>query len=182
MKVQKTNMNGLYLITPKVFFDERGYFLESYNEDALKKEGIQFTPYQVNQSFSKKGVIRGLHFQNPNAQSKLVSVLRGRIIDVAVDLRRNSSTFRGWYSVVLDEYNRDALFVPDGFAHGFQVISDYALVQYLTNNKYDKQNSHILRYDDVSVGVEWLNMKRKILSPNDEKGLSLDELIKKGLI
>ncbi len=146
----------LLLIEPRVFDDARGYFFESYNKNAFQKAGINFDFVQDNQSFSKKGVLRGLHFQRPpHSQVKLVRVLSGVIQDVVVDLRKDQPTFGKYFSIELSHENKKQLLVPAGFAHGFLVLSDFADVLYKCDNFYFPKSEAGLRYDDPTIGIEW---------------------------
>ncbi len=139
MTIEKTFIDDLEIITPAVFEDSRGYFFEAYNQATFNNNGINYQFIQDNQSFSKRGVIRGLHLQiNPFAQAKLVRVLEGEILDVAVDLRKNSATYGQHYSVVLSADNKKQLMVPHGFAHGFSVLSETASVMYKVDGLYNK--------------------------------------------
>ena len=156
MEIYKTNFEGLYVIEPKVFPDERGYFFESYNQREIKKEIIGFKPVQDNESKSSKGVIRGLHYQlNPHAQSKLIRVVEGKIFDVAVDLRKDSATYKQWFGKVIDSETKTQLFIPKGFAHGFSVLSDYAIIQYKVDNFYNKKSERGIRFDDPELNIDW---------------------------
>ena len=171
MEIIKTNFEGLYIIEPKVFPDERGYFFESYNQKEIRKEIFDFKPIQDNESKSSKGVIRGLHYQlNPYAQSKLIRVVEGKIFDVAVDLRKESATFKKWFGKVIDSETKTQLFIPKGFAHGFSVLSDYAIIQYKVDNFYNKKSERGIRFDDQQLNIDW---KLEEISPIfSEKDLS----------
>ncbi len=159
-------LDGLQLIKPRLFSDERGYFLESYRHPAYKKFGIpDFV--QENISFSKKNVIRALHFQKEPGQAKLVQVLRGKILDVAVDLRPDSATFREWEAVELDDELRWQFFVPVGFAHGFCVLSEDALVQYKVSSFYDLNTECSIRWNDPDLRIPW-PVEVPILSERDQ--------------
>lgn len=156
MTVTETGFNGLAILEPKVFADSRGYFMESYNVRALKELGFDANFIQDNQSFSTSGVVRGLHYQNaPHAQTKLVRVLQGRILDVVVDLRRGESTFGKWYSVELSSENKKQLYVPKGFAHGFAVLSETAVILYKCDEYYSKESEGGLLYNDPSLSIDW---------------------------
>jgi len=156
MELIPTSFKGLVLIRPKIYEDPRGYFYESYNEQVFKKAGIHFDFVQDNQSESWKGVIRGLHYQlAPHAQTKLVRVLQGSIYDVAVDLRLGSPTFAKWYGVELSGDNRLQLLIPRGFAHGFSVLSDSAMVLYKTDDFYCKEAERGIVFNDPFLGIEW---------------------------
>ena len=164
MTFEKTPIQDLILITPTVFEDSRGYFFEAYNRARFLENGIGYEFIQDNQSFSSRGVIRGLHLQiNPFAQAKLVRVLQGEILDVAVDLRKNSATYGQHYSVVLSADNKKQLMVPHGFAHGFSVLSDTASVLYKVDGSYDKNSERGIRYDDPTLAIDWQLRPEEIL-------------------
>ena len=156
MPFQKTDIPDLVIFEPAVYQDNRGYFFESYNEQTFLKEGISNRFVQDNQSYSAYGVIRGLHYQlDPYAQTKLVRVLKGRIIDVAVDIRRSSKTFGKWVAVELSSDNKLQLLIPRGFAHGFSVLSETAEVSYKCDGLYNKESEGGIRYDDARLGIDW---------------------------
>ena len=156
MNVEQTVIKDLVIINPVVFEDSRGYFFEAYNQAKFEQNGITYQFIQDNQSFSKRGVIRGLHLQDkPFAQAKLVRVLQGEILDVAVDLRKNSPTYGQHVSVVLIAENKKQLMVPHGFAHGFSVLSETATVLYKVDQLYDKESERGIRYDDPALGIDW---------------------------
>jgi dTDP-4-dehydrorhamnose 3,5-epimerase len=172
MELIKTGFTDLVLIKPDVFNDPRGYFFESYNQNALKKAGINITFIQDNQSLSSYGTIRGLHFQLvPFAQSKLIRVLHGRILDVVVDLRKDSSTFGQWYSAELSSENFLQLFIPQGFAHGFSVLSENALVFYKTDAFYNKEAERGIRYNDPQLKIDWKIPSANMLVSDKDKVL-----------
>ena len=153
--VETCEIEGLKVITPTVFGDERGYFVETYNYNDFKEAGIDAVFVQDNQSASKKGVLRGLHFQINYPQDKLVRVIKGEVYDVAVDLRKGSPTFGQWKGVLLSEENKKQFFVPKGFAHGFLVLSDYAEFCYKVTDFYHPNDEGGLMYNDPDIGVEW---------------------------
>lgn len=153
--VETCEIEGLKVITPTVFGDARGYFVETYNYNDYKAAGIDVEFVQDNQSASKKGVLRGLHFQIQYPQDKLVRVIKGEVFDVAVDLRKASPTFGQWHGVLLSEENMKQFFVPKGFAHGFLVLSDYAEFCYKCSDFYHPGDEGGLRYDDPEIGVQW---------------------------
>ncbi len=164
MTIEHTSIQDLVVINPTVFFDERGYFFESYNQAKFSHKGIAYQFIQDNQSFSKRGVIRGLHLQiNPYAQAKLVRVLQGEILDVAVDLRKNSPTYGQHFSVVLSSENKKQLMVPHGFAHGFSVLSETASVLYKVDQVYHKESERGIRYDDPTLAIDWQLASDEIL-------------------
>ncbi|WP_264525312.1 dTDP-4-dehydrorhamnose 3,5-epimerase [Flavobacterium sp. N502536] len=170
MKSEKTFIEDLLIIEPTVFGDERGYFFESYSKAKFADLGINIDFVQDNQSFSKKGTLRGLHYQNPPfSQTKLVRVLEGEIVDVAVDLRRDSPTYGKSFSVLLSAENKKQLLVPQGFAHGFSVISETASVMYKCDQFYDKVSEGGIRFDDPSLNIDWgINLKEAIVSEKDQ--------------
>ncbi len=153
--VETCEIEGLKVITPTVFGDARGYFVETYNYNDYKAAGIDVEFVQDNQSASKKGVLRGLHFQIQYPQDKLVRVIKGEVFDVAVDLRKGSPTFGQWHGVLLSEENMKQFFVPKGFAHGFLVLSDYAEFCYKCSDFYHPGDEGGLKYDDPEIGVQW---------------------------
>lgn len=155
IKVTTCEIDGLYEIEPTVFGDARGYFMETYNYNDFKEAGIDVQFVQDNQSASKKGVLRGLHFQIHYPQDKLVRVIRGEVFDVAVDLRRGSKTYGKWHGVLLSEENKKQFFVPKDFAHGFLVLSDYAEFCYKCTDFYHPNDEGGLIYNDPAVGVNW---------------------------
>jgi len=156
MEIAETGISNLLVITPKVFEDSRGYFFESYNADAFLKQGINNAWIQDNQSKSAYGVIRGLHYQlAPFAQSKLVRVIAGRILDVAVDIRKGSPTFGKHFSLELSEENKKQLLIPIGFAHGFSVLSDSAIVLYKCDASYKQEAERGIIYNDPKLAIDW---------------------------
>ena len=170
MTAIETKLKGCFIIEPQVFKDNRGYFFESFNQDSFNEligEVIDFV--QDNESFSSKGVLRGLHFQTGDyAQAKLVRVVKGKVLDVVVDMRKESPTFSKHFSIELSEENKTQLFVPRGFAHGFIVLSDTAIFSYKCDNFYNKASEQGLRYDDPSLGIDWmLSANEFIVSEKD---------------
>ena len=157
MTATETKLKGCFIIEPSVFNDPRGYFFESFNQSKFNEligKTIDFV--QDNESFSSKGVLRGLHFQTgAYAQAKLVRVVKGTVLDVVVDMRKESPTFSKHFSIELSEDNKRQLFVPRGFAHGFIVLSDTAIFSYKCDNFYDKASEQGLRYDDPTLGIDW---------------------------
>jgi dTDP-4-dehydrorhamnose 3,5-epimerase len=151
---KETFIEGLYIIETKVFGDQRGYFMETYNYDAFKAAGLDMIFVQDNQSSSKKGVLRGLHLQTKYSQGKLVRVIKGEVFDVAVDLRENSKTYGKWFGTILNEKNIQ-LYVPEGFAHGFLVLSDEAEFSYKCTNFYHPEYEKSIAWDDSDIGIEW---------------------------
>jgi dTDP-4-dehydrorhamnose 3,5-epimerase len=169
MTIEKTFIQDLVIITPRVFEDSRGFFFEAYNQAQFNENGIEYPFIQDNQSFSRRGVIRGLHLQiNPFAQAKLMRVLQGEILDIAVDLRKNSPTYGQHFSVVLSADNKRQLMVPHGFAHGFSVLSETASVMYKVDQLYHKGSERGIRYDDPTLAIDWqLDPKEIIVSEKD---------------
>ncbi|MCM1100281.1 MAG: dTDP-4-dehydrorhamnose 3,5-epimerase [Clostridium sp.] len=153
--VETCEIEGLKIITPKVFGDERGYFMETYHYEAYKEAGIPEVFVQDNQSASKRGVLRGLHFQKEFPQDKLVRAIRGEVFDVAVDLRQGSPTFGKWFGVVLSEENKKQFFVPKNFAHGYLVLSEYAEFCYKCTDFYHPGDEGGIRYNDPEIGIDW---------------------------
>ncbi len=169
MPFTATSIPGLLVFEPTVFEDSRGFFFESYNADLFSKEGLQFNFVQDNQSSSCYGVIRGLHYQlNPNAQCKLVRAISGEILDVAVDLRKGSPTFGAVFSIELTAANRKQLLIPAGFAHGFSVLSERAEVMYKCDALYNKQSEAGIRYNDLTLAIDWrIPSGKEIVSSKD---------------
>ncbi|HBE40029.1 MAG TPA: dTDP-4-dehydrorhamnose 3,5-epimerase [Bacteroidales bacterium] len=156
MEIIGTGFNGLVVIKPVVYSDKRGYFFESYNQESYRNAGIHFTPVQDNESKSSKGVIRGLHYQlRPYDQAKLIRVIDGKIFDVALDLRKDSPTFGKWYGIELDSGSKTQLFIPKGFAHGFSVLSDEAIILYKTDNLYNRDSERGIALDDADLNIDW---------------------------
>lgn len=169
MHVEDLELSGLKLVTPTVFEDERGYFFESF-----QKENFQTSFVQDNVSFSKKGTIRALHYQRKPGQIKLVSCLQGEIFDVAVDIRKESPTFGKWIGKKLSEKNHHQLYIPIGFAHGFCVLSETALVQYKVSSKYDSKEEKSIRWNDPTINISW-PIQNPILSKRDQVSPFLHE-------
>jgi len=170
MQIEKTFIKDLVVVEPTVFGDERGYFFESYNKTKFEDLGIHIDFVQDNQSFSKKGTLRGLHYQNPPfAQTKLVRVLEGEIIDVTVDLRTDSPTYGKSFSILLSAENKKQLLVPQGFAHGFSVLSETAVVMYKCDQFYNKASEGGIKFDDPSLNIDWgMDLKEAIVSEKDQ--------------
>lgn len=153
---EKLDIEGLTVITPKVFGDERGFFMETYQEDDFKANGLNDTFIQDNHSMSMRGVLRGLHYQiEPNAQAKLVRVTRGAVWDVAVDIRKDSPTFGKWYGLVLSEENKKMLYIPSGFAHGFLTLEDNTHFVYKCSNNYAPQSEGGIVWNDTELNINW---------------------------
>ena len=180
MKKIETKIPGVVIIEPDIHGDHRGYFMETYSTINFHELGIDNVFVQDNMSFTaKKGTLRGLHFQNdPMAQAKLVSCTKGTVIDVAVDIRKGSPTYKQWVAVELSEENKKMFFIPRGFAHGFLTLTDNVEFRYKVDNLYSKEHDRGIRYDDPSVNVDWgglLNGIEPILSDKDKNGPTLDE-------
>ncbi len=177
-KFTETFIKDLYVIEPKVFGDERGFFMETYNKKEFHEAGLKMEFVQDNHSKSKKGVLRGLHFQIKNPQGKLVRVTKGEVFDVAVDLRKNSETYGKWFGLFLNEENKKQLYVPEGFAHGFLVTSDEAEFCYKCTNFYDPTDEGGVIWNDGTIGIEWpvdSNATLK-LSDKDKKNKKLKDI------
>jgi len=173
-EICKTSLPGVLEIFPKVFNDQRGYFFESFRADWLEKEHVFETWVQDNQSYSQKGTVRGLHFQRePFAQAKLVRVIQGKVLDVVVDLRKDSETFGSYYSTIMDTEKHNLLYVPRGFAHGFSVLED-AIFVYKCSNYYDKESEGGILWNDPSLQIDWM-VNDPIISEKDTKWQSLEE-------
>ncbi|MCR8745459.1 dTDP-4-dehydrorhamnose 3,5-epimerase [Romboutsia lituseburensis] len=177
-KFIETKIKDLYIVEPKVFGDDRGYFMESYNRVDFVEAGLDMVFVQDNESKSKKGVLRGMHFQTKHTQGKLVRVTQGEVYDVAVDLRKNSPTFGQWDGVVLSAENKRQFYVPEGFAHGFLVLSDEAVFNYKCTDYYAPEYDSGLLYNDKEVNIKWPleNIEEIILSEKDKKQKTLKEL------
>lgn len=181
MNAIETGFDGLLILEPRVFADERGYFFESYNEAAHTKLGLHYHWVQDNQSSSMYGVIRGLHFQKPpHAQTKLVRVLQGQILDVVVDLRRDQPTYGKYFSVILSEENKKQLMVPKGFAHGFSVLSQAAQVMYKCDGLYNKESEAGIIYNDPALNIDWKLDPSAIIVSDKDKVLPTLALIESG--
>ena len=169
MEIIKTHINGLFVIKPRVFNDDRGYFFESYRSDLLDFIGTHKTFVQVNESMSQKGVLRGLHFQNPPfAQAKMVRVVSGAVLDVAVDIRKGSKTFGQHAKVELSGDNKTMLFIPEGFAHGFLTLADNTIFQYKCSSYYNKEAEGSIFWNDPDLNIDW-GISSPIVSEKDMK-------------
>jgi dTDP-4-dehydrorhamnose 3,5-epimerase len=175
MTVFETPLSGLFRIEPRVFGDQRGFFLETFQQRRFEATGLGGNFVQDNQSRSQRGTLRGLHFQLPRTQAKLVFVISGEIWDVAVDVRRSSPTFGQWYGVTLNETNHWQLYIPEGFAHGFCVLSETADVIYKCTDYYAPECEKSLRWDDPDLAIPW-PVTNPLLSPKDQQGKRLAEL------
>ena len=171
MDIVETGLKGLVVIKPAIYADSRGYFFESFNKKVWAEAGIEFAPVQDNESKSTKGVIRGLHYQlNPCAQAKLIRVVTGKIYDVAVDIRKGSPTYGKWFGVELDSESKEMVLIPRGFAHGFSVLSEIAVIQYKCDNTYSPQNERGIFINDPDLNIDWkLGSFPQIVSDKDLK-------------
>jgi dTDP-4-dehydrorhamnose 3,5-epimerase len=175
MKVITTEINGLLIIQPKVFEDNRGYFYESYNESLFRQNGIDQHFVQDNQSLSHTGVLRGLHFQRPPYdQGKLVRIVKGAVLDVAVDIRKNSPTYGKHFSIELTEENKTMFWVPSGFAHGFLTLRDNTIFSYKCTNFFNKESEDCILWNDTSLGINW-GIELPQLSEKDKTGKLFNE-------
>lgn len=178
--VTPCDIEGLYVIEPTVFKDERGYFVETYNQNDMKEAGLDMVFVQDNQSMSTRGVLRGLHFQKQFPQGKLVRVVRGKVFDVAVDLRSDSKTYGKWFGVELSAENMKQFYIPEGFAHGFLVLSDEAEFCYKCTDFYHPGDEGGLAWNDPEIGVEWPLEEGVdlIISEKDQKWKGLKDIFK----
>lgn len=177
MIIEKTNIEDCLIITPNVYKDKRGYFFESFNQSSFKTEtGLDISFVQDNESYSTRGVLRGLHYQTGEyAQAKLVRVIKGKILDIAVDLRENSKSYGKHTSIILSDENRKQLFIPRGFAHGFVVLSDEVIFSYKCDNYYNKSSEAGLIYNDPQLKLNWLLSEDELLI--SDKDLKLPRLV-----
>lgn len=175
MKVLETRLPGCLVIEPTVFGDERGFFFETWNAQRYAQVGLPDQFVQSNVSASARGVLRGLHYQWPNPQGKLVSVLEGEVYDVALDVRRNSPTFGRWDAVVLSAENKRQIWIPEGFAHGFAVLSERAIFSYLCTAQYDRATDASVRWDDPAIAIDW-PVSEPLLSDKDAKAPLLADI------
>lgn len=173
MKTQTTEIEGIVIIEPQVFGDSRGYFMETYQKEKYAAAGIDVTFVQDNESMSRYGVVRGLHYQaEPYAQAKLIRVVAGRVLDVAVDIRKDSPTYGKVFTLELSSENKLQLFLPHGIAHGFAVLSEMAVFTYKCDNFYAPQYEHTIRYDDPTLNIDWkIPLAERIISPKDMNGV-----------
>lgn len=170
MEFKETPLQGVIVIQPRVFEDPRGYFFESYNRETFQKAGLNMNFVQDNQSMSQRGVLRGLHFQNnPHAQGKLVRVISGAVFDVAVDIRKNSPTYGKWFGIELTGKNKTMMYIPEGFAHGFETLEDNTVFSYKCTNVYNKASEDCLLWNDPEIGIEW-RLSAPLLSEKDLQG------------
>ncbi len=180
MNVITCDIPGLVVIEPKVFGDARGYFMETWNQQRYRDVGLDWNFVQDNISFSRRGILRGLHFQNPKGQGKLVYALQGEVFDVAVDLRKSSPTFGRWHGLILSAENKRQFFVPAGFAHGFAVLSETAMFAYKCTEFYNPQNEMSLLWNDPEIGVQW-PLEAPQLSEKDLRGVRLRDISRERL-
>lgn len=171
----ETKIKDVYIIDVKTYGDNRGYFMETYKESDFKAAGLNYNFVQDNQSSSRKGVLRGLHFQKAHPQAKLVRVIKGEVFDVAVDLRKGSETYGQWVGVLLSEENHRQFMIPRGFAHGFVVVSDYAEFAYKCDELYHPEDEGGIMWNDPAIGIEWPEVGEIILSEKDKIHPSLAE-------
>ncbi len=171
----ETKIKGVYIIDVKTYGDNRGYFMETYKDSEFKAAGLDYNFVQDNQSSSRKGVLRGLHFQKTYPQAKLVRVIKGEVFDVAVDLRKNSPTYGQWVGTVLSEENKRQFMIPRGFAHGFVVMSDYAEFAYKCDELYHPEDEGGIMWNDPAIGIDWPDVGEIILSKKDKVHPSLAE-------
>lgn len=182
-KFTKTVLEDVIVVEPTVYGDNRGFFVETYKKSAFEQNGIKASFMQDNHSKSTKGVLRGLHYQlNPKAQSKLVRCTKGKVLDIAVDIRNGSKTFGKWVSVELSEENKKMLYIPEGFAHGFVVLSDEAELLYKTSNEYSQELDRGIRWNDPDINIDWGIDYEPIISEKDKvqpffKELTSEELL-----
>ena len=175
IKVTKAPIEGLYIIEPTVHGDARGYFVETYNQRDMHEAGLDMVFVQDNQSMSTKGVLRGLHFQKEFPQGKLVRVIRGRVFDVAVDLRSGSATFGKWFGVELSEENKKQFYISEGFAHGFLVLSDSAEFCYKVTDFYHPGDEGGLAWNDPEIGIEWPEVQGAYPGSADASGYAIED-------
>lgn len=175
-KFVETPIKDLFIVEPQVYGDNRGYFFEAYKKEEFNNQGLTYDFIQDNESKSKRGVLRGLHFQKKYQQAKLVRVIDGEVFDVAVDLRKGSQTYGRWFGVILSNENKKMLMIPRGFAHGFLVLSDSATFAYKCDNIYHPEDEGGIIWNDPSIGIKWPLVENILLSDKDKKHLSLEEL------
>lgn len=177
MEVTKTRVDGVLLIKPKVFGDERGYFVETYQKERYSEIGITHTFVQDNHSMSRRGILRGLHYQTKHPQGKLVMVSLGAVFDVAVDIRLDSPTFGKWFGAILSQDNQHQLWIPPGLAHGFLVLSDIAHFHYKCTDFYDPKNEASILWNDPELNIEWPFAEDVVLSQKDMNALSFKSAV-----
>jgi len=177
MKKIETMLPDVYIIEPQIYGDHRGYFMETWSTENFERLGLSYDFVQDNQSFTvQKGTLRGLHFQNnPMAQAKLVRVTKGAVLDVAVDLRKGSPTYKKWVSVELSAENKRMLLIPRGFGHGFKTLTDHDHFRYTVDNLYNKECDRSIRFDDPTINVNWGEVVEELLSAKDANAPMIDE-------
>ncbi|MCX6124933.1 MAG: dTDP-4-dehydrorhamnose 3,5-epimerase [Proteobacteria bacterium] len=176
MEIRQTSIDGALIIEPKVFGDQRGYFLETFSVGRYEQAGIKGPFIQDNLSFSRRGVLRGLHFQNPGSQGKLVSAPMGEVYDVALDIRQGSPTFGAWFGILLSGENKRQFWLPPGLAHGFVVLSETALFSYKCTEYYAPSSEQTILWNDPKIGIEWPPVEGLELSAKDRQGRLLGDL------
>jgi dTDP-4-dehydrorhamnose 3,5-epimerase len=175
VKASSVHIPGLVVLEPKVFSDERGFFFESYNQKTLAALGIDVTFVQDNHSLSRRGALRGIHYQVRNQQAKLIRVVSGEVFDVAVDLRRSSPTFGRWFSLILSASNKLQLYIPVGFGHGFLTLSETAEMLYKASDFYAPEHERCIRWDDPDLAIDWPVAGERIVSEKDARGIFFRE-------
>ncbi len=175
MKIIQTDLPGLLILEPRVFTDDRGFFMETFQSQRYKKSGINYSFVQDNISESMHGTLRGLHYQYPQSQGKLIQVMHGCVFDVAVDIRRGSPTFGKWFGAEISATNKRQLLVPPGCAHGFCVTSDTAVFHYKCTDLYNPQFEHTIIWDDKNIGIDW-PISDPIISPKGTHGIMLQDI------
>jgi dTDP-4-dehydrorhamnose 3,5-epimerase len=177
MIIEKTFIEGLLILKPKIFEDTRGYFFESFNQKMLEEAGVKENFVQDNQSLSQKGVLRGMHFQKtPYAQAKLVRVIKGSVLDIVIDIRKNSLTYGKYFSIELNEQNKTIFWIPVGFAHGFLTLQDNTIFYYKCSNYYNKESEASIAWNDRDININW-NIENPLLSEKDRVGVALKDFI-----
>ena len=172
MDILKTEIKDVLLLSPSIHADSRGYFFESYNKTLLSKINLEVNFVQDNESKSDFGVLRGIHFQKPPfEQSKLVRVIKGKVQDIAIDLRPKSQTYKQYVSIILDDEKKEQLFIPKGFGHAFLTLSEYAIVSYKVDCIYDKNSDSGIKYDDPTINIDWKLDKEKIILSDKDNSL-----------
>lgn len=174
----ETKISGVYVIEPKIFGDNRGYFMETYNRKHFEEAGLNMNFVQDNESRSTKGVLRGLHFQKRHSQGKLIRVSKGEVFDVAVDLRNGSKTYGKWEGIILSEENKKLFYIPEGFAHGFLVLSDEAIFNYKCTDFYAPEYEEGIKWNDPNINIEWPldKVNNVILSEKDKLNIGINEI------
>jgi len=174
----ETKISGVYVIEPKIFGDNRGYFMESYNRKHFEEVGLNMNFVQDNESRSTKGVLRGLHFQKRHSQGKLIRVSKGEVFDVAVDLRNGSKTYGKWEGIILSEENKKLFYIPEGFAHGFLVLSDEAIFNYKCTDFYAPEYEEGIKWNDPNINIAWPldKVNKVILSEKDKVNIGINEI------